>query len=92
MWKFAFTKNTKTETILSRLRNGQTNITHFYLMESRTNPPMCNKCNVHIMVKHMLVDCSNALGTCKTYCNNSNTITIFKETDGFSISKLIKDL
>jgi len=72
-----------------RLRIGHTNLTHFYLMEIGTNPPMCNRCNMHITVKHILVECPKFQLAIRKYYNNPSLVNMLKETDKFSTNKIM---
>ena len=55
-WPTSYNKNRRLEVVLSRLRLGHTRITHGYLMENKP-APICQRCNVSLTVKHILIDC-----------------------------------
>ena len=88
VWNSSFHKNRRAETLLSRLRIGHTNITHSYLMERGTDPPMCDRCNTQITVKHILVESTKFTAIRRKYYNNPSVISMLKETNEFSINKL----
>lgn len=50
-------------------------------MIDETNPTMCNRGNVYITVKHILVEYPKILAILRKYCNNPSMITMLKETD-----------
>ena len=59
-WKSSIQSKRHEEVVLARLRIGHTNITHSFLMcTPHEPPPFCNTCQVHLTVKHILVDCRN---------------------------------
>lgn len=52
-----FPKTRRAQVIISRLRIGHTRITHEHLMK-KTEPPICETCQVIITVKHLLIECN----------------------------------
>ena len=80
------------ETILSRLRLGHTNITHAYLMQGLTDPPMCDRCNRTITVKHILVECRKYTTIRNKYFRNPTLVTMLGEHQYFSVNKLVQFL
>jgi hypothetical protein len=44
------------EVVVARLRIGHTRLTHGHLL-SGSPPPVCATCDVHLSVRHILVDC-----------------------------------
>ena len=91
-WNSSSNKNRRIETALTRLRIGHTNLTHSYLMVRGTDPPYCNRCNVRITVKHVLVECQKYTAVRRKYYNSPTLITMLRETDNFSLYRLISYL
>ncbi|MEL6605957.1 MAG: reverse transcriptase domain-containing protein [Cyanobacteria bacterium J06614_10] len=91
-WKSSFNSNRRTETVLARLRIGHTNMTHAYLMQGQSNPPLCDTCNVPITVKHMLVECRKFNLHRNKYYTNPTLADILAESNSFSVNKLVNFL
>ena len=88
-WNSSSNKNRRIETALTRLRIGHTNLTHSYLMVSGMDPPICNRCNVQLTVKHVLVECRKYTASRRKYFNNPSLTTMLRETDSFSLDRLV---
>ena len=43
--------------VLNRLRIGHTHLTHNYLLSTPQIPPVCDKCQALLSVKHILIEC-----------------------------------
>ena len=91
-WNSSYNKNRRLETALCRLRIGHTNITHTYLMEGNTNPPICVRCRVPITVKHLLVQCRKYDVIRNKYFNNATLADMLTETSSYSPSRLLRYL
>ena len=88
-WNSSSNKNRRIETALTRLRIGHTNLTHSYLMVSGMDPPICSRCNVQLTVKHVLVECRKYTASRRKYFNNPSLTTMLRETDSFSLDRLV---
>ena len=88
-WNSSYHKNRRAETAISRLRIGHTNLTHSYLMEGQANPPICERCNQPITVKHILLECRNYTNIRNKYFTNPTLAIMLGNTTDFSASKLI---
>ena len=55
-WNTSIRHKRREEIVLSRLRLGHTRLTHSYLL-NRESRPMCEQCNVHVTVRHFLLEC-----------------------------------
>ena len=88
-WSSSCNKNRRIETALTRLRIGHTNLTHSYLMGRGLDPPICDKCNVRITVKHTLVECRKYIASRRKYYNNPSLTTMLRETNNFSLNRLV---
>ena len=91
-WSSSSNKNRRIETALTRLRIGHTNLTHSYHMVRGLDPPVCDRCNVRITVKHILVECRKYIATRRKYYNNPSLITMLREADNFSLNRLLSYL
>lgn len=91
-WKSSYNKNRRTETVLARLRIGHTNITHAYLMQGQSNPPICDRCNSPITVKHLLIECRKFDSHRNKYFTRPTLTDMLSESKDFSVNKLISFL
>src|SRR5436190_5870140 len=57
VWETSVRKCRREEVVLCRLRIGHTLLTHGHLM-NQSDPPICDRCNCAITVKHILCECS----------------------------------
>ena len=53
------------------------------------DPPICNRCNSQITVNHVLVECRKYDAARRKYFSNPSLASMLKETDNFSIDRLI---
>ena len=88
-WSSSCNKNRRIETALTRLRIGHTNLTHSYHMARGMDPPICNRCNKQITVKHILVECRKFIASRRKYFNNPSLINMLRETNEFSLNRLV---
>ena len=91
-WSSSCNKNRRVETALTRLRIGHTNLTHSYLMVRGIDPPVCDRCSVQVTVKHILIECEKFTAARRKYYNNPSLSTMLRETDEFSLNRLISYL
>ena len=91
-WSSSSHKNRRIETALTRLRIGHTNLTHSYLMVRGLDPPICDRCNVHTTVKHVLVECGKYTASRRKYYSNPSLTTMLRETNKFSLSRHVSYL
>ena len=77
------------ETALTRLRIGHTNLTHSYHMVRGLDPPVCDRCNVRMTVKHILLECRKYIAARRKYYNHPSLITMLREADDFSLNRLL---
>uniref|UniRef100_A0A1Y1KI79 Reverse transcriptase zinc-binding domain-containing protein n=1 Tax=Photinus pyralis TaxID=7054 RepID=A0A1Y1KI79_PHOPY len=54
--------NRKYDVTLTRLRLGHTKLTHKHLLQ-KAETPQCEKCNVDLTIKHLLIDCPHYQNT-----------------------------
>lgn len=88
-WTSSHNKNRRTETVLSRLRLGHSNLTHAYLMQGQEDPPECDVCGGIITVKHILVDCRKYVAIRNKFYSNPSLPAMLAESETFSTSKLV---
>ena len=56
MWNTSSQRSREREVLLARLRCGHTRLTHSHLF-TRSDPPLCQSCNVRMSVEHLLIGC-----------------------------------
>uniref|UniRef100_A0A6P7G7X2 Uncharacterized protein LOC114331508 n=1 Tax=Diabrotica virgifera virgifera TaxID=50390 RepID=A0A6P7G7X2_DIAVI len=54
---FPSSRNRREQIAVARLRLGHTRLKHSYLF-TKSNPPICDQCNVRLTVEHFLIICS----------------------------------
>ena len=75
------------EVVIHRLRIGHTRLTHSYLMEGKTNPPVCPYCNnAELTVKHIMIDCTHFKYTRRNHYRAPDMKFLF---DNISLRKII---
>ena len=88
-WKSSASKNRRFETAIARLRIGHTNLTHSYLMQGQTIPPLCEGCNSTLTVKHILLECRKYNTMRRKYYNNPSLEEMLGSSKNFSPLKLL---
>ena len=56
------------------------------------DPPVCDRCSVLTTVKHIFVECGKYIAPRRKYYNNASLTTMLRETDNFSLNKLVSCL
>ena len=75
-WLPGFRSNRREETILARLRIGQTHMTHSHLLEG-VELPECFPCDTTLSVKHLLIECTNLAPYRDKYFHADSLRTLF---------------
>ncbi|GBM66257.1 hypothetical protein AVEN_35535-1 [Araneus ventricosus] len=70
--------NWKADNLITCLRIGHTRFTHLHLFFGE-QPPMCSRCNCHMLVHHILLECPNF---------NTKRLQFYK-TSPISLTKLL---
>ena len=89
-WKEGYRKSRREETVLSRLRIGHTNITHSYLLKTRTNPPWREGCHAPFSVEHILIECIDLVPKRQQYYTANNIKDLFEHIKVDIILKFLK--
>jgi len=78
------------EVVINRLRIGHTRCTHSYLL-SGADQPECPTCRCPLIVKHILVECSDFNDACNKHFAVSSMEELFRTADIRNILDFIKE-
>jgi len=78
-------------TIINRLRIGHTRLTHKHLL-SGDHPPVCEKCNCVLTVKHILLECSAFKDIRNKHFTSTSIKDVFENTESFRIISFIREI
>ena len=56
------------------------------------DPPVCDRCNVRTTVKHIAVECGKYTASRRKYYSNPSLTTMLRETEKFSLNRLVSYL
>ena len=79
------------EVVLTRLRIGQTRITHSWLL-NRDEQPNCTGCDVPFTVKHFLLDCFDFHQARRSFFQVNNLHDLFKDVPVERIIAFLKEI
>ena len=75
-------------TNVSRLRLGHTIFSHQWLLKQLAQPPTCNRCNLHLTIKHILIVCPLYSNHRRKLFGNFSGFDLLREPTSINIIKI----